>query len=263
MTKIIDHFSINDLFWIHFKSHLTSFGFKGLPHSIHFTIGYDGRSKDVNLHLTKNHSEPKNKPKIKILIIDKKTLEEIAPSLYLRLFIAFFEPLDIDDFKPQTNDLGYLSIKNLETSSWLERSEQILIDYFKDISRIRKKTRLKINGDVEKVFEKVIQDDSFQHEAIEKINLLDLSREFNGTIDSGAILTRKGVLYVIRINNNWYSLKEDVKYNDIFNELIDRRLMRLLVWKTKRAIIHLKNSETYLDTKIYDNPIRLKRSKKN
>ncbi|MBI1184146.1 hypothetical protein GC194_07735 [bacterium] len=258
MTRTIDHISVNDLFWIQFKSHLISFGFKGLPDGIHFTIGFDSRTPDANLHVTKNHSDPKDKPKIKIFVIDKALLEEIAPSLSLSMLNSLLEPIDIDNLQLESkSDLGFISFNNIENSALSAISEQKLIDSFKDISRFRKKSRLKIKGNFEERLENFVQDNEYQQEMMKKLERLDLTEEFKSPVEGGIILTSDNILYVIRINALWYTFKTDLKFSDIFTGIMDARLVRHLIWKTKRAIIQVKNAETYLDTKKYDNPIRL------
>lgn len=263
MTKTIDHFSVNDLFWIQFKSHLISFGFKGLPNGIHFTIGFDSRTTDANIHITKNYSDPKDKPKIKVLVINKTLLEEIAPSLLLSMINSVLKPIDIDKLQSEnTSELGFISFNSFENSVLSAISEQKLINNFKDISRLRKKTRLKIKGDIGERIERLVQDDEYQEEMMNKLETLDISKEFENTVEGGIILTNDNILYVIRINNLWYTFKKDLRFSDIFTGIMNERLVRHLVWKTKRAIIQLKNAKTYLDTKKYDNPIRLEKNNK-
>lgn len=136
MIDSIDHFSINDNFWIQFKSHLISFGFKRLPKDIHFTIGFDQSSPDANIHLTKNHSDPKDKPKIKLIIIDKKVLEEITPSLFTSILNYILRPLEMRQIqKEMKGEIGFISFDKRQNSEI--KIESKLIELFKGHHEIK------------------------------------------------------------------------------------------------------------------------------
>ncbi len=82
-----DYFSINKKFWIKLSNRLISFGCDALPNNVHFTIGFDERSPDINFHITKNTSDAKNKPQIKIFVTNKKELEFNLPIWYRATFL--------------------------------------------------------------------------------------------------------------------------------------------------------------------------------
>ncbi|MEX0609708.1 MAG: hypothetical protein WD016_03125 [Balneolaceae bacterium] len=258
MSKNIDHISINDLFWIQIKSHLISFGFKGLPKGVHYTIGFDSRTQDVNLHVTKNHSDPKDKPQLKIVVIDKKLLEEIAPSLALSMLNLILKPLKIETLKTDQNKrLSFISFDKLQNSKLSLSTEQQLTDSFKDIIRFRKKTRLKIKGNIEQRVEKFALSEDLLESFIESLEELDLSKESSKNVEGGIILTDNSTINVIRVNNEWYTFTPEMSLLEFFSAFVNPRLARHLIWKTKRAIIHIKNTKNYSDTEEINTPIRL------
>jgi hypothetical protein len=153
-TDKIDHISINDFFWIKFAPQMINFGFQGLPKSIHYTIAFSDKSSDINFHVTKETQDPKNKPKIEIVRMDKKLLQEwfekILPKLSISFLNNLLQPLDIVELKERHNDnLGFISFESLKNTNEYLLTEQKLIDSFKEISRVRKKTRLKVEGNIE------------------------------------------------------------------------------------------------------------------
>ena len=256
MAETIDYISINDIFWIQFKSHLVSFGFKGLPDGTHFTIGFDERSPDINFHVTKNATNPKDKPQIKIIVIDKQILEEVAPSLTLSMLNKILEPLDMKELKAKYDyDLGFISFDRLQNSEASSLTEQRLIDSFKDISRFRRKTQLKVEGDIEKRIESFATSEHLQQALLD--NIVELSDEFEKYVEGGMILTEDNALQVIRINERWYSIRTDIKPFDILCAFVNPRLARHLVWNTKRALVAVKHSKKYSDTENLNKPIRL------
>ena len=258
MAKKIDHISINDTFWIQFKSHLVTFGFKGLPHRTHFTISFDERSTDINIHVTKNATDPKDKPQIKIVVIAKQHLEENASALTFSMLNKMLKPLDMKELRAKYNyDLGFISFDSLQNSEASSLTKQRLIDSFKDISRFRRKTRLKVEGDIEKQFESFATSEKLQQTLLD--NIVELSDEFEKNVEGGIVLTEDNTLQVIRINERWFTIRTDISPFDIFCAFVNPKLARHLVWKTKRALVAVKHAKKYSDTENLNKPIRLVR----
>jgi hypothetical protein len=256
INTTIDHFSINDIFWVQIRPYLFSFGFKSLPDKIHYTIAFNESSSDINFHVTKNIADHNNRPQIKIFIIDKLLLNELAPSLTLSLLNKILQPIDMVELKSKYDyKLGYISFDSLEHSNSYSLIEQKLIESFKDISKFKKKTRLKLEGDIEKRIETFSTSELIQTSLIE--NIVDLSDEFQKPVDGGMIISEENILQVIRINENWYTIRTDLKTFDLMTTFINPKLLNHLIWKTKRAIIEVKHASTYADTIQLNNPIRL------
>lgn len=258
MIKTINYISINDSFWIQIKSDLITFGYKGLPNGVHFTFVYDSNSPDLNFHVTKNSSESNNinKPKIKIVVIDKKDFEDILPSLTLSILNKILIPIDIKHLNEKSKyGLGFLSYDNLEKLELYSFIERMFLESFDDISRLKRKTRLKIEGNIEKQLDNFVSSDVMKKLLFE--NIVDLSFEFEKKVDFGMVLSEDLVLQVLRINNCWYKIKTDIVPLDLLTAILTPQLVKHLVLKTKRAIVAVKNSKTYSDTECLNKPIRL------
>lgn len=256
MHTAIDHISINDIFWIHFSPHLISFGFKGLPANTHFTISFDDRSPDINFHVTKNVADSTNKPEIKIVCIDKILLDEVAPSLALAMLNRLLKPINLSELISKHDyDLGFISFDSFEYSDTYSLTEQKFIDSFKDISRFRKKTRLKIEGDIEKRLESFAVSEDLRASILH--NMVDLSTEFQKPVDGGIIISEENVVQVVRINDEWFTIREDLKPNDLLTVFINPKLSNQLIWKTKRALVAIKYATTFGDTKHLSKPMRI------
>jgi hypothetical protein len=253
---MIDNISINDIFWIQFREHLLSFGFKGLPKDTHFTIVFDDKNPDINLHATKNVSNSKDKPQIKIVVIDKILLEEVIPSLTLLFLNKILQPLDMDEFKSKhKHGLKFISFDTLECLGTYSMTERVLINSFKDIAKFRQKTRLKIKGDIANRLEAIASSEDLQSLILK--NMVELSNEFKKPVDGGIIISEENYLQVIRINDRWFTFRTDIKLFDILTAIVNPKLARHLIWKTKRALVAVKNADNYTDIKHLNKPVRL------
>lgn len=259
MIEPIDNISINNVFWVQMRPYLVSLGFKGLPDNIHFTISFEDRSADINFHVTKNYSDPKNKPKITIVCIDKFLLEEITPSITFALLNKLLRPLNIEELKSKYDyNLGFIPFASLEHSDTYSLTEQKLIDSFKDILKIRKNTRLKIEGDIEKSLETFATSENLQTSIFN--NMVELSTYFQKPFDGGMIISEENVLQVICINDKWYTLRTDLKPVELLTAVVNTKLIKKIIAKTKRALISIKYATTYEDTEHLNKPIRLVKS---
>jgi hypothetical protein len=259
-TDDINHISINDYFWIRFHPQLINFGFKGLPKDIHYSFSFSEKSLDINFHVTKNNSaDPTNKPKITIVCMDKKLLQEwlegILPTISISLLNKMLQPLDIFELKNTHNNLGFISFKNLEKTDAYELTEQRLVDSFKEISKIKNKTRLKIKGDIEKQLNKWAISDELSGVMFD--NLDELVTKFERSVDAGVIVTEEKAISGIRIINRWFSIREDFEPFDFIKEFFPPFIIRHLNWKTKKAIVAIQKAKTFDDTRHLNNPIRL------
>ena len=143
----LDYFKIENFGWINIRPHLISFGLNLLPDDIHFTIGFDERTSDINLHLTKNVSDKNNKPQIKIIVIEKKLFEEIIPEITLNLLYSFLTPISIDELKTKYDEIGFLSFDKLDNFEGYSFNE--LLENYKENLKIERKKKLKIKKEAQ------------------------------------------------------------------------------------------------------------------
>lgn len=252
--KSIDYISVTDNFWIQLKSHLITFGFKRLPKGTHLTLSFKNSDPDINFHVTKNSKNSNDKPQIKIAVIEKKHLEDVIHLIWFEIIDKVLLPLDINKLKAKSNNyLRFISFESLRNSGFTSLVEQSLI---KELSfSLKRKTRIKFEGDVEKDFENVVVSEDLRESFLELIS--NLPEDFEESLDSGIILTDDEIVEVIIINGNWFTLRTDTKLVDILSMFINPQLAKCLIWKTKRAVIAVKHAKKYSDTKHLNMPIRL------
>lgn len=253
---MIDHISVNDSFWIQIKSHLVSFGFKGLPKDVHFTISFNKNSNDWNIHITKNVGTSRDKPQIKIVVIDKLKLQELTSSIMLTILNVIFQPLNIIAIREQhQNNIGFIPMQILQSSELSATTEQRLIESFKDISRIKKQSRFKIEGDIQAGLENFADSQVIAQLLLNSI--VDFPDNDDLNIDSGLLLTGSQTLYVFRIDGKWFEMRDDIELIDFLNPLVGFELAKHILWKTKRALVEIKFAKNFSDTAHLNNPIRL------
>lgn len=250
----LDNFSIENLFLIIIKPHLLTFRGNSLPKDIHFTIGFDERKSDVNFHITKNVTDHTNKPQIKIVIIDKKVLENAFPDIRRNIIKFLLEPISIDELKEKYNNkVGFLSFDKLEKFDGYSLSD--LSKSFKENIEITRNRRLKIKGDIEEKFLNFVIDEKKNDDLFNHIE--DLFIDFKKPTDGGIILTEDKAIQAIRINENWYSFNLNFNPIDLITIFIEPNLAEQIVDKVKKEIEIIKTCDTYADSKIHNNPIRL------
>jgi len=245
-----NYISINDSFWIQIKNHLISFSFKGIPKNIHFTIGFDKRSSNINLHITKNTGDNNNKPKITIVEINKTVLKEDFESLIITLLDKILLPFNINDYKNEfNNELTFISLDKLQKSEYYSKMPQMLIHYFEDIVELKKR-RLKIKGDIKNRLDNFAQSTQ-KPSKILKIGTKTLSHH-KGFTDCGYIVSKEDSINVIRIGNNWFTLKKDLNISDLLEGILEPKLVKDIIYRIKKALVLVKNSETFEDTRQYN-----------
>ena len=255
MTQAFNYFSINNIFWIHFRSHLFSFGFKGLPKDVHFTIAYNNNSPDVNIHITKNVGFQIDKPIIRIAVVDKKILNEFSHLFYTKIFRVVTRPIDIKRFMSKYPKLKFISLTGLEQSEHYESLKEVLINSLKDISKTtNNKSRLKIYGNIEKYFKQIAKSPKVR--MCIKQNMVNIPKQYSQKFDGGILILGKRLLSTIRINNNWFEVNKNVDLKDILLALTDERAVEYLMRYTRMAIEFLQNTDSCSDFNKISRPVR-------
>ncbi len=256
----INNFSVNDDFWVHIKPHLVSFGFKWLPDNVHFTMVFDENKKDINFHVTKNTTGNLPKPQIKILRIDRVFFNsdiEWAAFLLLDKFLAI---VDIEELINQSQDkLYFLPFDNLNGS---EKVETKLIGDINTISKYkRNKTRLKLAGDVTATIKNFASSGDMR--VIMLDNLIEVKSKSNIVGERGMIISGDNSISLIKINDEWYTFRMDLKPIDLLSAFIRLKNAKQLYWKTMRAIAATKLAQTYQEIEHLNKPFRLTRKGQN
>lgn len=252
----INYFSINNAFWVDIQNNYLSFGYKNLPKDVHFTLSYSENSKDVNLHLTKNTVNKKDKPDLRIFEIEKKYLVEDINSLTISFLKTILEKIDIVDLQNKyRTEIGFISFNNIGKPEIEILTKSELIENFKNITKIKRKTRLKIKGNIDESIESFIKSENLLNTIME--NVVNLNYENEKEFDSGMIITDENIISVIRINQDWFKFRMDLKPIDIISSIMSPDLAKYIILKIEKEIQLIKDLNNKSESKKLSNPIRL------
>ncbi len=256
--KSINSISVNDILWVRFEKYQINFRFGNVPSDIHFTIAFNDRNLDVNLHITRNVGDPNNKPKIEIARISKKILTEDVSLISKILIGSIVETIDIDKLIKENSDaIVFFPYDTFEQEDIKSLVEQNLLEVFDGKWRIKEKSKLKIETDIGDSIEAF----SKSHKINEIIfdNLFELDGLYDKPIEAGSIITNQDEISVIRIDDNWFKFKEDIEIIDILTAFVGKDIADYLVFYTKKSIEVIKSAMSWEDTKVYNRPIILER----
>jgi hypothetical protein len=170
-------------------------------------------------------------------------------------------PLDIQQFKKKHgNEIGYLSHSDFAKQKSYPIIQQKLYEDFKKMSRVKRKTRLKIEGDMGQALLNIATCSEMQNHVSN--NISELPNRFENDVEGGMLITEDGVIHVIRHFEQWYMIREDIKPIQLLEAFMEPVLAKKLVRYTKRSIVRLKIANTIDDTKRYNSPTHLVRTKK-
>lgn len=253
METTINNFRVNDLFWVHFHKAFTSFGHKGLPKDVHFTLSYNEECEDVNIHLTRNTGDPKNKPQIGLVKINKKLLEKVGPYSLLDVIKTFLKPIDLTEFLNNGSEIKFMPIESLEKDGSTNQFEHVLFKHFKPITKVGK-SRLKVKGPLEDKFLELISSEELS------TSMDELYVDLKQGIES----TRGGIFYhenktfaIVKYNDVWYEYTTDVTSLELLSSVVGKDWAKIIARYTKRALAKIRHATTYNETKQFDQPIVL------
>lgn len=260
MIENVNHISINDLFWVQFKSYLVSFGHTELPPDVHFTIVFDEKLPDVNIHVTRNVSDPTNKPKIRIVEINKELLISLLPAWNQACLKSILKPIDLSALKSKSNGLvGFIPNDRLKGAHPI--IEKNLKNHFENnISFKKRKTQIKIDGDLEKQIELFSASEEVQNAILNRMILLP--KKYRKALDSGLIVAKEEMFHTIRVGDKWYRIEPPKELFDLLTIVMKPELANTIIAKMKDALEKIKTSNSYAETKHLDIPVRIILKKK-
>ena len=120
------------------------------------------------------------------------------------------------------SEFNYLRFDELNKDKSFGENDELFFKPFEEISKITRKTRLKVNeGWTDKIVEftqseKMINLVSKNTKKLNKTQLKD--------IEGGILISEEKLIYVLKIYDKWYELSTDKKPSEILKGIIDDRL---------------------------------------
>jgi hypothetical protein len=253
----INHISWEGTFRIWFEEHCTGIWWEGLPADVHFTLSHRPQDNYVNLHVTRNYGDPRNKPKIEIARLNKEACKTMLES-----FDAVFHKnawtklkLNFSKIRNKKSSAHYfLLLDELQKHKQFSKFRNSMSLAFLKSSKIKQKRRLKILKTIEQEVEQLILDPSLQKTFYKSLRKLPLcwtnkpqaailvSKDYTGCV----VITKDGVFEL-----NRSALPE------ILSRLIQPDLYADLNSFIPLAIQQVSIANTYQDTEHLDIPFLL------
>lgn len=247
--------AIND-FWCTLKTNLSSADFSALPQDVHCTLVFDEKLSDVNFHFTKNTKNQASKPQIKIVIIDKDVLYKIAEKTLPDFFLNLLESFDIESYKLRyENEVGFISFDNIEDSELGTLIKTTLIENLSDIAKINPKgNKLEIKGDLNERLEAFSKTQGLVEAIFEAAEYIQ--ENYEKRVDGGLLLTHDNIQQVIRVNGDWFALKQFTIFK-LLCLFVSRKTAYAIICKASDALEKIESAQTYSDTENDNYPVRI------
>lgn len=245
---------IEDIWMIRFSENVTSFWFKGLPETLHFSVSH--RSGDLywNLHLTKNVTDPKDKPKITICKISTQGLITDFENLCMYILSQILEPIPMH--RNRRKQAGYLiKHEDLNSGKALGRFRRGMKSAFQKCSKRVGKKEFRVRKNVEEEMTSWASSKENQHLILS--GLRRVPRRFSKKIEGGVLLTEKEVTGVVTVGGKLYRMKQCFAVQDIFLSLISPALLVQLHAKILHAIPRVLAASSYKQVKKWDKPVEV------
>ncbi|TRW23612.1 hypothetical protein FMM05_13200 [Flavobacterium zepuense] len=251
----IRNLEIND-FWCRLSDRVFSIGLGILPKDIHCTLVFDNLLEDVNFHLTKNTANHNDKPQIKIVIINKEVLYQMAEDILPSFFTNILERFDMKSYREKHNDeVGFISTTEIENSDLEAVFKNAISEAFSDISKIKSAgKKLEIKGDINSKLENFVIKDELVDFIFNTAEAIEESYE--KSLDGGILLTQEEATHIFRIDSEWYTFK-NLSVFELLSLFVTRKTAYQIICRTINALEVLKEAKTYGDTEKYNYPIRI------
>lgn len=257
MADELESISLGSLFWIQFKKDRMSFRMTGILEDIHFTVSWHPNSPKINLHLTRNISDERNKPKIVIAEIEKKVAAELMTFLPAVVFHHLFIPVSYKSCSRKSRkNIRLCFYDDLEKHSARAIVEKNIIQQFKQVSATRRK-KLRIDASAADTFLPALQPPEMK--SIFWDNLRNLTRHsFNSPVlRAGIVFMGKKTSQFISVKGKCYELREKITVSELLACCMTTELAKSLTQEIQKAIIQLQKAKTFADTIPFNRPHQL------
>jgi len=256
MVNHLSRIQLEKIFDLFLRKGQVFFRLGQLPMDIHYTLVYNEKYDDINLHLTRNVSDQNNKPHIKIFKIKRQLFLNNIEAFVENLIYTCLKPIDMAEFgKDNDYEVGFISFDDLNNSD-LEKS-------FRKDAAIAIAPYLKKKGNRELKILDGFQEDLFKI-AIGKDfqdKIYDLMQpvadSYDTIIEGGVIVTNTSANTVVRIKGQWYFLRTDMTPFQMLRSIVNRRTAYHLICKWEDAVERIVTANSFSDTELYNNPCQL------
>jgi hypothetical protein len=246
----LNYLAVNDFFWIQTRTYLTSFGWIDLPKKFHFTIASSAGGTEFNLHLTKNTSDAQTKPTISICSIEKAYFNELLPQIFQAIAETMWRPITNEEMAKEGRlKKNYIPMRKIDRGYFAYQCMDALKTDTNLTATIKKKSRCKINFDSEEGIERFARNRTLQNTIRRSMQRLPMSNIHDG--ERGIFVNPKGAFIIYHSNRQWYRFTPPENALALLHSFADPKLMRMIFYKIKRAMVTLRDAESDVDVPDY------------
>jgi len=250
---------------LHFSNERVSVGLDTFQSDIHFTLSFNSTNRDgskneyVNFHVSRNIGNPATKPKSEVVRMKKKTAEKFVEDFSKFLLQHILEILDTEVLqKENTEKLCFISDADFPKSKFYLSTGIQFNRAISNVSEQRRKGRFYVNDNLGEELEKISADEKeFEEFIYSGKPLAEISNEI---VESGKIITDTDFFSVINFYGKLYLHKNDIDFIKLIKTFLKPKLSFEIYYRFKRAIVAVRNAETYKEIEHLNNPVKIVKS---
>lgn len=257
LPSLINSISIGDIFWGQIKKDRISFRYKQLPPSVHMTLSYHPGNPLNNFHVSKNTSDEKNKPQIKVAYFGKDFEKVLAPSIGAFMLHHLFEPISFKSYsRRDRKNVRLLFFDELEKDPQSMIFKDQVMQLFLKHSVI-KRQKLELDPSFFTAFEALAHTRDVLNLFNNHLRVLR-NNTFHSTSFRPGILIRGNQSFVfIARNGRCHLLQKRKDLAEMLSFFMQPDLATALVQETAMAVDNIKDTLTFEDSRAFSNPYTL------
>jgi hypothetical protein len=246
MKKPQLHISLEGGSFFRITEDLLNFGYQGLPDQVHFSISSNYDKTLINLHVTREIADRKNKPQIKIFEMPKL---DIKPFLREIALVAF-------DYNYELQQSPYQ--QNLSRKDFYRKVAFLSFDELSNVPSIWNKTsikkgKLRLTQSRLAKLESWAANSSVQRRITNQFTILPwrpYKKPQSGFLVSPAITGP-----VLILNGSYYRQREQIEPLEILKKILGDILARKLLVKMRNALRDIVKANNWQDSQQYSEPL--------
>jgi len=232
---------------------------ENIPKDVHFTIGYNAETQEINLHITRNVNDQSNKPKIIIAKFHLEAMNEALPQIAKRVLNVFVVPLVFNTSRkrPKYGRIEkrlFLDFSALESESAYKEGEVLETagKYFQKRGGKGKYEAMPSFIPGMEQWSRTTFDRRGMRASIVPLKKVDTAKPVTGYLISpefnGMAMILDGALYAIR---------EDITIGQFARVILGNKTAVQVETTLNEAIYKISEAKTYGDTKYLSTPVQL------
>jgi len=254
---MINSISIGNILWGEIEDGRFSFRYKNLPHDIHFTFSWKNEN-NINLHLTRNIGDGKDKPKITIVKWDKAFADLYSPYIPSLFLNHQFKPASFSNYSRKIRkQIRILYFDELEQDRMIKEIMDSALQAIRKHTTLKRKKKMRLNPAFEKDIIPILSSKKTMLSFLNNLRTLNKNSFRSATSRFGIIFLGNCQHHFITYNNRCYILRKHQSLQQFLRTFMSPDFVDKLTKKIDEAICLLNSAKNYTDTHQHDSPYQL------